>query len=172
MKIIYFAMSNYNKNANDALYRLVCGMTEEQFLQQSASYYPAVADTLLHIINSDIKWLERLSAFRKPGVTAEMLDGFLRDEKPDYSYTFNNLDRLTQLRTDLDNDIGALIEGLSDNEITGVTEIQFGTSPVRTELWRLLLQWFNHQIHHRGQLSVQLDLTGTFNDYSSTLDKI
>jgi uncharacterized damage-inducible protein DinB len=39
-------------------------------------------------------------------------------------------------------------------------------------LWQLLMQWFNHHTHHRGQVSVQLDALGIENDYSGLLDKI
>ena len=39
-------------------------------------------------------------------------------------------------------------------------------------LWKPLLHWFNHQTHHRGQISVLLDLVGVNNDYSSLLPRI
>jgi uncharacterized damage-inducible protein DinB len=39
-------------------------------------------------------------------------------------------------------------------------------------LWQLLMQWFNHQTHHRGQASVQLDELGVENDFSGLQDRI
>ncbi len=43
---------------------------------------------------------------------------------------------------------------------------------VEKEVWKILLQWFNHQTHHRGQISVLLDMIGENNDYSSLLARI
>jgi uncharacterized damage-inducible protein DinB len=46
-----------------------------------------------------------------------------------------------------------------------------GQSETR-ELWKLLLHWFNHGVHHRGAISGQLDMLGVENDYSGLLQKI
>ena len=40
------------------------------------------------------------------------------------------------------------------------------------ELWKILLHWINHGVHHRGTISGQLDSLGVENDYSSLLPKI
>jgi uncharacterized damage-inducible protein DinB len=51
-------------------------------------------------------------------------------------------------------------------------QIAFGSQNIELELWKLLLQWLNHQTHHRGQLSIQLEIIGIENDFSKIIDKI
>lgn len=43
---------------------------------------------------------------------------------------------------------------------------------IEKELWKTLLHLFNHQTHHRGQVSVLLDLIGIDHDYSSLVSRI
>ena len=40
------------------------------------------------------------------------------------------------------------------------------------EFWKTLLHWFNHQTHHRGQISVLLDLVGVDHDYLSLVTRV
>jgi len=43
---------------------------------------------------------------------------------------------------------------------------------IEKEFWKTLLHWFNHQTHHRGQVSVLLDLLGIDHDYSGLVSRI
>jgi uncharacterized damage-inducible protein DinB len=40
------------------------------------------------------------------------------------------------------------------------------------EMWKVLMQMFNHATHHRGQISGLLDMLGIDNDYSAIFPRI
>jgi uncharacterized damage-inducible protein DinB len=65
------------------------------------------------------------------------------------------------------------IEELDENKLKSAFKYKnFKGEDMEGTLWKILLQWFNHQTHHRGQISVLLDMLGVDNDYSSMLGRI
>ena len=100
------------------------------------------------------------------------MDIFTTDKKLDSRKVFDRMKDFIKIRLDMDQAIIAAIQSIPEEAFLKKFEIEFGAKKLDLELWKLLFQWFNHQTHHRGQISVQLDLLGIDNDYSLVLDKI
>jgi len=74
---------------------------------------------------------------------------------------------------EIDREAYAFVSGLSAEDFsTPVTYKNYQGQDETHELWKLLLHWFNHGVHHRGTISGQLDSLGVENDYSGLLQRI
>ena len=72
-----------------------------------------------------------------------------------------------------DETISQLIGEIDENQLNSAVKYKnFKGDEVEGLLWKILLQWFNHQTHHRGQISVLLDMIDVKNDYSSMMNRI
>jgi uncharacterized damage-inducible protein DinB len=173
MKIIFQSFAKYNKVVNQEILKLVEPMPKEKIFQKSKAYYPAIFDSMSHIFNTDIAWLRRYkTALPENKALAESSllkldkDAVKKEIEEDYA-------KLFKYRKELDETTLRFIEELDEDKLNSIIKFTNNRGEqVEKELWKLLLQWFNHQTHHRGQISVQLDMVDVFNDYSSLLNKI
>lgn len=172
MHAIYMAFAEYNKNVNAAVSGLLKRLNAEQFGMKLNAYYPTIAATLLHVMASDAKWLDRLSGFRKTDFDTAALTELKGECEKDHATAFTQRERLFEMRRVLDEEIVALLRAMREADFNKPQTISFGSGTLTLELWKLLLQWFNHQTHHRGQVSLFLDMLGVENDYSKVVDKI
>jgi uncharacterized damage-inducible protein DinB len=172
MHTVYKAFAEYNKNVNAAVIGLLKGLNAEQFGMKLNAYYPTIAATLLHVMSSDAKWLERFSGFRKTDFDTAALTELKGECEKDPAKAFAERERLFGMRRGLDEEIIALLRAMEGADFNRPQTISFGSGMLTRELWKLLLQWFNHQTHHRGQVSLFLDMLGVENDYSKVIDKI
>jgi uncharacterized damage-inducible protein DinB len=94
------------------------------------------------------------------------------DGKVDVSLVAAHLSDFADLRERIDAEMVETVAAVPPEAFPQNFEIEFGPKRIERPLWQLLMQWFNHHTHHRGQVSVQLDAVGVDNDYSGVLDKI
>lgn len=173
MKEIFVAFSKYNFETN----LIICNMLSKSVIsdlsKKSNCFYPSIIDSILHVMKSDCKWFSRLSKVS----TNNYLD--IIPIETIHNITIESvetevirLDQLIEIRKNIDTQITNFISSIDEEQFKKKIEIPFGTELIIKELWQLLLQWFNHQTHHRGQISLQFELVGKENDYSTVLGKI
>jgi uncharacterized damage-inducible protein DinB len=172
MKEIFVAFSKYNQSTNDIIFSFLLEMTFDQMSHSIDAYYANIIQTTFHVMNSDIKWLNRISKYIEFNIGREIFDKFLIENKIDEAKVYENLQDYKKIRNEIDKEIIELVQSIPEEDFQKEIEIPFGGKTIRLVLWKLLLQWFNHHTHHRGQVSVQLDILGIENDYSLLLDKI
>lgn len=172
MHTVYKAFAEYNKNVNAVVSGHLKGLSAEQFGMKLNAYYPTIAATLLHVMSSDAKWLDRFSGFRRPAFDAVALKELKEACENDPVKAYAERDRILRTRGELDGEIIVLLRAMEGADFNKPQTIGFGSGTLTLELWKLLLQWFNHQTHHRGQVSLFLDMLGVENDYSKVIDKI
>jgi uncharacterized damage-inducible protein DinB len=172
MKEIFIAYSRYNRKANAAVFDAVSKMGAEQLQHPIKAHYPTIVHTLGHTLRSDIKWLSRLSPFRPSPVPKDAALRFSTGEAIDPGKVAADLAGFVDLRARVDDAIVAVVEAIPEEAFAKDIDIEWGSSRIGRVLWQLLIQWFNHQTHHRGQASIQLDELGIENDFSGMLDKI
>lgn len=125
--------------------------TIDKFSDSELSHRPApqgysVAETMLHIANEEdgevrFGLTRELSAFPAPFDLARY------PEKPSIIDALSGVHARTV----------AYIEGLSDKDLAAEVETPWGATARRIELlWHVL----EHEIHHRGELSLMLGLLG------------
>ncbi len=172
MKEQFVSLAIYNKNVNNIIFEYINNMKEDELAKKIKSFYSNIINNTFHLLSSDLKWLEKFSSIRKNKYTTEILDQFKEKNEFNVKKIYSKKNQVIELRKEVDQMIIDLMNDIDDAMFKKEYEIEFGGKKQKNILWKLLLQWFNHQTHHRGQLSVLLDNLDLSNDYSAILDKI
>jgi uncharacterized damage-inducible protein DinB len=152
-------MAAYNSVMNAKLIALITPLSDEALLENHGAFFGSVLGTLNHLIVADLMWLNRfrpqpygqmlipLDALPKPKVLADLL--------------YPTLAELTPVRTELDALYIRFIDQLSDADIASPLHYQRATGGTFAKTAGLLLSHvFNHQTHHRGQITTLLNQMG------------
>lgn len=142
-------MTNYNAWMNVALYDVCESLTEEERRQTFAVYFESVHGTLNHLLYADRMWLGRLTGEPYTATTygQEIYSGFaeLRRERIKTDEAIAHwVDSLTEERLAETFTFRSAVDGITRTNPMGV----------------IVLHFFNHQTHHRGQLSALIALLG------------
>lgn len=173
MKTVFQAFARYNKNVNQDMLKFVTPLSKEQLFQDLKTYHSSVYAVVKHILLSDLNWLRRFKAwFTGSAALAdpvlEGIDGDAIKMELEADHT-----RLFHYREEFDGIILNFTDELEEDELDTVVGYKdMKGNAVQYELWKLLMQMFNHETHHRGQAAIMLGMLGVFNDFSALLPKI
>jgi len=173
MKTIFHAFAKYNQSVNLSILELTEPLSEEQIMMKTKAFFPSIFETMFHNLLSDLFWLTRFKGVfpeSKALAGSEVISLDLRGLKKEYEPEYK---KLFQHRRQADETISQLIGEIDENQLNSAVKYKnFKGDEVEGILWKILLQWFNHQTHHRGQISVLLDMIDVKNDYSSMMNRI
>jgi len=142
-------MAAYNRWMNDRLYDCCAKLPDEERKRDLGAFFKSIHGTLNHLLLGDRIWLGRFIG--KP-FAVKSLD---QELYPDF-------DELRAERSATDLAIDEWVASLSgadfarDLSFTSVVNPQ----PRRYPLWFAVMHFFNHQTHHRGQLTTLLHQRG------------
>jgi len=153
-------LSRYNQWMNDKLYNTAAKLPANELAKDRGAFFGSLLGTLNHIMVADIIWLQRFSThpaqhpaldeirmMQKPQALAQtLLDGFtvLSAERQRLDSTI--ITWCEQL------DASDLNHKLAYHNMKGEAAVKnFGS---------LMLHFFNHQTHHRGQATTLLSQQG------------
>jgi len=144
----YHLMARYNHWMNRKLYGVCAQVPDELRKKDLGAFFKSIHDTLNHIMLADMAWLSR---FRQQQVNF----------KPGQRL-YEEFDALRSAREELDQDILQWAGGLSADwlasDLTWSSAID-GKTRVHP-VWALVSHFFNHQTHHRGQVTDMLKQQG------------
>jgi uncharacterized damage-inducible protein DinB len=148
-------LAEYNAWMNDKLYAACATLSDDERKRDRGAFFHSIHGTLNHLLLADSVWMGRF-------------DGTPFEFKSLDQELYASFDELKKHRVEMDERIGRWARSLTDAALG--TKITF-TSKVtkRTHaptLWRVVLHFFNHQTHHRGQLTALLSQAGV--DYGVT----
>jgi uncharacterized damage-inducible protein DinB len=173
VKEIFEALATYKMKVDESVLAIVEKLGEDKILAPSGAFFPTVYDQLKHIFGSDVNWVKRMkTVLPKSAVLAKSrfadydLEALKARPIGDRSRTFADM-------REIDRDVRAFVAERGEADFAVPVSYKNYKGEAEThELWKVLLQWFNHGVHHRGTISGQLDALGVENDYSSLLSKI
>ena len=173
MKNLFEGLAKYNGSVNQSVLQLLEPLKKEQVMMKTKAFYPSIFETLLHILVADLNWLRRYrDAFKEIKVlsNSKLLSleekGLRMEFESDYK-------KLFQYRKQVDEMILQFIDELAENQLNVTIRYKnYKGEVIEKESWKTLLHLFNHQTHHRGQVSVLLDLVGVDHDYSGLVTRI
>ncbi len=156
--------------ANESLYSLVASLPAEAIGAPRGSFFDSIEGILRHTLTCDINWLRR---FR--GLFPELQALKAPRLEPAGStwtrYEFGSFSELAEQRV--------LVDGLLHDFVGSAPLDRFGAvlsyadshgTPRRYFFRDALDHVFNHQTHHRGQVSQILDELKVEHDFSNLLD--
>ncbi|HLT30779.1 MAG TPA: DinB family protein [Myxococcaceae bacterium] len=149
------ALARYNRWMNDRLYGLAASLDDDLRKRDLGAFFRSIHGTLNHLLVADRIWLGRLEGIVVP--EGHMGPGGIRSLDQVLHEDFG---ALRQARRETDEAISAWVSGLTEarlaEPITYARRGQGQASP----LWWVLAQVFNHQTHHRGQITTLLKQQG------------
>jgi uncharacterized damage-inducible protein DinB len=138
-------MARYNRWMNGRLYECCARLTEAERKRDVGAFFKSIHGTLNHLLLADRVWLGRF-------VGPVFVPGSLADE------LYADFGELTRERAKTDDAIDAWVETLTDAKLRGelVYTSIVNPAPRRIAMALAVMHFFNHQTHHRGQLTTLL----------------
>ncbi len=158
----FLLWARYNQVMNERLYQACSRLQPAEFTQERGAFFGSVCGTLNHILIADTYWLSR---FAKDKSVALLLDGRGNPIKITASdqIVYEDLAGLRGWRGRIDRQIVACMEYLqasgADLSATMSHRLTDG-SITEFSKHKALCHWFNHQTHHRGQVTTLLTQMG------------
>jgi uncharacterized damage-inducible protein DinB len=148
-------MARYNRWMNDKLYAVAEKLTDAGRKEDRGAFFGSIHRTLNHLLLADRVWLGRFT-----GATlqdGEMGPGGIRSLDQELYSDFEDLRRE---RRKTDDEIDAFVATLTDEKLIG--NLRYLRRGVVNEfpLWHAVTHVFNHQTHHRGQVTALLMQAG------------
>jgi uncharacterized damage-inducible protein DinB len=145
----YQLMADYNQWLNQRLFAVCATLSDAQRKSDRGAFFKSIHGTLNHVLWGDRTWLTRFKAHNYP------LTPIGEDLYADF-------DELRAQRETLDAAIvrwaGALAEDWLQQPLTFTSVVDAKTR--KAPAWIFVTQFFNHQTHHRGQVSTLIKQFG------------
>jgi uncharacterized damage-inducible protein DinB len=143
-------MADYNGWMNERLYTICASLTDDERKRDRGAFFKSIHSTLNHILWADRVWMTRLGGQRygAPG--------------PLGTDVFADFDELREARASLDADISRWAASLTEEQLNApYTFVSSVLNITRVQpTWSFVAHMFNHQTHHRGQLTTLLSQAG------------
>ncbi len=142
-------MAAYNRWVNEHLYASCAELSDADRKRDVGAFFKSVHGTLNHLLLGDRMWLARF-----------MAESFKVSTLGDELYADFTALRHERARTD--QDLEAWAATLTPDQLAGELHYIGIAKPVPRHYpyWFALVHLFNHQAHHRGQITVMLTQLG------------
>jgi uncharacterized damage-inducible protein DinB len=138
-------MASYNRWMNERLYACCSRLSDAQRKQDLGAFFKSIHGTLNHLLLADRMWLSRF-------LGRPFMINSLSDE------LFADFAELAHGRVETDTEIAQWTHRLTPAVLTGELRYTGIAKPVPRQypMWFAVVHMFNHQAHHRGQLTTLL----------------
>jgi uncharacterized damage-inducible protein DinB len=137
----YAFLARYNRWMNEKLYELAAKLSEEERRRPMGAFFGSIHGTLNHILLGDRIWLSRLGAGERPAFTS------MNDE------LFADFETLRRERAGIDEVILSYVASLDEAQLAAPMTYKMSRGEQTHPAWFALTHFFNHQTHHRGQIT-------------------
>jgi uncharacterized damage-inducible protein DinB len=153
-------MAQYNAWMNRRLFEVCATLSEDALKLDRKAFFGSIHGTLNHILAGDTIWMQRFATHPAyAGVLAPIAQ--LTSPYALNSVLFEQFDALATHRTWFDAQVLAWAGTISEAELD--FELQYtnksGVTSKRN-FFSLVMHFFNHQTHHRGQVTTLLSQAG------------
>jgi uncharacterized damage-inducible protein DinB len=144
------ACARYNRWMNDKLYAVAATLSDETRKRDLGAFFKSIHGTFNHLLIADRVWLSRFKGtpapdgFMAPGIRA--LDQEL----------CTDFDELRRERTLTDQELSSWVADLTQARLAAPLVFVRRGQRIETPLWGTVAHVFNHQTHHRGQITTLL----------------
>ena len=153
-------MAEYNEGMNRRIYDAASTLSSSELAKNQGAFFGSIISTLNHVLVGDTIWLKRFSRHRE---SFSSLDYVRALEAPVSLDTILHSDffELKKNREKMDGVIKLFVLELSDTMVSGsLSYVNTKGVELHQNFSHLLQHFFNHQTHHRGQVSTLLHQQG------------
>jgi uncharacterized damage-inducible protein DinB len=144
-------MAAYNAEMNRRFYAAAAGLGDAERRAGRGAFWSSIHGTLSHLLWADRIWMARFGVGAPPGVPLA--------ESPEFGGAF---EAMRARRVDEDAGIAAWAAALAPADLEG--DLSWWSGAVGRDLVKpkalCVMQLFNHQTHHRGQVHAMLTAAG------------
>lgn len=159
-------LAQYNATMNERLYKLASELPSEILKENKGAFFGSIQATLNHLLVGDLTWLNRFSKHPSQFTALTALSQFPVPTALDQPL-YEDFDLQFKQRTTLDAMIISFVGQLTAQDLDNDFHYQnFKGLPFTRNFGSVLLHFFNHQTHHRGQTTTLLNQCGV--DYGIT----
>lgn len=153
-------MASYNEWMNSRLYSAAASLSADELTQNKGAFFGSLLGTLNHLVVADRIWLKRFAAHPAGHIALDPVRA-LPQPKSLAEILYHDFGQLTAHRVMLDAVIKAWADSLTAEDLNhslryanlkGVVSVRNFSS--------LIMHFFNHQTHHRGQATTLLSQMG------------
>jgi uncharacterized damage-inducible protein DinB len=158
-------LASYNEKTNGEMNRFISQMDEAQWKHNFSTFFPSIAKMCNHIYIADFNWLKRFSKLR----TFEYIkDKVFLNEINFATDAFETQKEYAAKREYMDKLIIKFVNEITLNDLErNLIYLDLRGTENNRSFGGLVLHMFNHQTHHRGMISIYLEMLGIENDYSN-----
>ncbi|PIE47431.1 MAG: damage-inducible protein DinB [Gammaproteobacteria bacterium] len=156
MKELFTKYADYNQLMNAHIISAMHALGYDTVIENQLSFFPSIFSTMNHIMVGDLIWLNRFLGLKKFESLA-LLDDFIKPTKLDQPIT-DNLISYQEYREALDKLIIDFIVECDEKDF--ISELHYTNTSGKKfskNFGFLVSHLFNHQTHHRGQVSTLLN---------------
>jgi uncharacterized damage-inducible protein DinB len=156
-----------NKSTNESMNNIIEKITEEEWEKEFTGYYKSIYELCSHIYSVDFNWFKRFMQACDFDVLNK--DFFGMDFIPERIFTkaiFKNINEYILMRKELDDIIIEFTNQLAEADLEKIMKISDSDGNLfELKLGPTIFYLFNHEVHHRGMISLYLDMLGKENDF-------
>jgi uncharacterized damage-inducible protein DinB len=156
----------YNKTVNEKMNETIKTLSPNEWDKPLGGYFKSVRGLCSHLYICDFNWLKRLSKLRDFSVFKEVF--FNREPYPFSEVLFEDMKKYLAERPVLDEKISAFADEIKDGDLDAPLKYSDSKGNVfEKNFGGLFMQSLVHDCHHRGMISLCLELLGKANDFGS-----
>jgi len=144
------ASARYNRWMNDKLYALAATLSDEARKRDSGAFFKSIHGTFNHLLIADRVWLARFKGV--PAPDGFMAPGILSLDQELYV----DFEELRRERALTDDELSSWVSGLTQERLAAPLVFMRRGQRLESPLWGVVAHVFNHQTHHRGQITTLL----------------
>lgn len=156
----YALLADYNQWMNRKLYDAAAKLPHEALIADRGAFFKSILGTLNHLVVADTIWLKRFRAHPSHPEALASLDDIPTPSALD-AMPYPDLAQLREQRERLDQIILAWTDSLDEAMLGSALDYtSMQGVAARRVVPAVLAHFFNHQTHHRGQVTTLLSQAG------------
>jgi uncharacterized damage-inducible protein DinB len=153
-------MATYNAWMNAKIYQAANSLSDEELAADRKAFFGSILGTLNHLMAGDTVWLKRFATHPANYLALEPIRQ-LPAPKNLNELLFSNIRELSAHRVWLDQVIVEWSRSIAESDLDHTLKYSSMKGvPADKNFYGLVMHFFNHQTHHRGQVTTLLSQAG------------
>lgn len=153
-------MASYNADMNAKVYAGANNLSSQELEHDRKAFFGSILGTLNHLIVADLIWLKRFASHPAAFPSLQVLHTMKMPAKLDEKLHID-LPSLSAQSQQLDQIIKAFTAEIKEEDLDLALAYEtLAGEKMRKNMFSLLMHFFNHQTHHRGQVMTLLFQAG------------
>jgi uncharacterized damage-inducible protein DinB len=156
----YAALARYNRWMNERVYAAAATLTDEERRRDQGAFWKSIHGTLSHLLLGDRAWLARFTGDPSVASAEDAAGRTVRIRSLDQEL-YADFATLRRERARTDDAIAGWVADLTAERLAA--PLHYHSTDGREwehPLWWAVTHFFNHQTHHRGQVTALLTRLG------------